>query len=477
MDINSWLTIITVLIAILAFFPKEERVLLQMKLPKMESFFIFVILFIVIPYLIYFPQFLARFPFLKTFTVPNGLAPANIAFGLFYVIFFWMMVTLLWRRPRIRSNAKIITYFEAILVEQPFAIFFSLFRKYSPEKLNEKNWFLYRNLILHPVFLEGISKLQPAYLLNHWQNLEGENELKQVLLPFLSNPKSAYYTEIKAHEGVSSLLKSSPLLQTILVTNLDSNLKNRLLPIMSDFVKSRIRLERGKGQSIYNAPHEFVHIRADEGYDLPIYYHLRFIHLLYATAITNKVEVSGNMYSLFEGFIREMLQNMDPSKDEGEYPSNYHWLISEMFRSIDEWLEDFGGEHMAQEDADYAETKYTCYNPNSVYVDFIPSFFNFSIQALYEGLEKGKVVVSFIARQYHYYMFSYYFSHYATEELKKSIEENVIQKIPENILEEVIDFTLDERFASNYHTLSQAYFRGSATDKQMQQRLHSVLFS
>lgn len=80
--------------------------------------------------------------------------------------------------------------------------------------------------------------------------------------------------------------------------------------MISDLSKKLIRSERGKSESIYLQPHPHVHTKGEEGYDLPLYYHIRFISLMYDNAITNKVDTHPHMHTLFGGMIEETVNNL-----------------------------------------------------------------------------------------------------------------------------------------------------------------------
>ncbi|WP_127132499.1 hypothetical protein [Pseudoflavitalea rhizosphaerae] len=451
MDINTWLTVVTIFIGVITVLPKEERTLLQLKLHKAELLVFFALLFIAIPYLIFFPQVVGRWPWFRRFTIKEGFNPTNIAFGIFYGLFIWIVVRFLVIRPVGRVNGKIIDYFKNALTELPFPQFFSLFTKYSSPTLQKRDWHLYQEIILQPEFLQGMSKHRPAYVNNLWELLD-ESDFKIVLKPFLTDTTSVYYEETKANDGSYTVLRNLPFLNSILVKNLLINRENGLLYLISDFSKEQLRAEKGKMHSIYLQSHYYQHTKGEEGYDLPVFYHIRFIALMYSTAITNKVDTYPHMHTLFEGMIDEMLTNLNVeigNRDE-EYPTNYHWLIGEIFSSASHWLNLFGSEHVKPGNDAMPESDYIYFKKESTYIDFIPSCLGNCLRSLYKGVKENKINIKFVARMMYYSVLSEYFSHNLKNELRASIEENVIKNIPNEYVEQILDLALDERFAGDF---------------------------
>lgn len=459
MDINTWLTVVTIFIGVITVLPKEERTLLQLKLHKIEYALFFTLLFVVIPYLILFPQIAGRWPVLWNFTVKDGFNPGNIAFAIFYALFFWIIGRFLFLRPVGRVNSKIIDYLKNALTELPFPQFFSLFVKYSPSKLQLRDWEQYKEVVLQPEFLQGVSKHRPSFVNNLWGLLD-ETDFKMVFKPFLTDPNSVYYGEIKGNDGSNSILSNSPFLNSILIKNLMKSRENGILYIISDFSKEQIRAEKSKIHSIYLQPHHYQHTQGEEGYDLPVYYHIRFIALMYSTAIINRVDTYPHMHTLFQGMIDEMIANLNSgaAEQDGEYPTNYHWLIGEVFSSASHWLNLFGSEHIKPGDNVIPESDYIYFNKKSTYIDFIPSCLGFCLNSLYKGVEEHKINIQFVARMMYYNVLSEYFSHNLKEEMRSSIEENIIKNIPKGYIESILDLALDERFAGDFSQLKNKRF-------------------
>jgi hypothetical protein len=442
MDINGWLTVITVFTAIFALLPREDLVLSFQRTNKIEKWLVFAILLFVIPYLIVFPQLTGRWPELKKLGFSWGFAPANIAFALFFLCFLWLLLRLFFIKPNGKANSKTIEYYLELLSEKSFEEFFKIFTKYTSPKEINKNWNNFEEIVFQPKFLNGVSNYQPTYLLQFWDNFSSEEDFQSIFRLFLENQNSAYYKEIKEHWNSYSLLSDKPFLNNVLKDNLQQSIHNNLIPIVSDFALNHLHLEHDK-TSIYNQPHFYSKIREEEGYDLPIYYHIRFIGLLYSSAIRNKVDISTlshrntNMQFIFSTMVNEMINNVQVNDENfnKEYPTNYHWLIGEIFSITVNWVSNFGNDY---------------YSEKSSYNTFIPFSFSLSMDELYKGFERNKISQGFINSMIYYHMLSNYFDFSIKPDFKSSIEDEVISRIPEKHLKPILKFALNERFAINY---------------------------
>lgn len=473
MDINGWLTVVTVFIALIAFLPQHERNLLQIKLPKWEIYGSFILLIILIPYLLLFRKLETRIPILSKMTFKGGFEPCNIAFFLFYLIFLWILTRLFVIKPRRKTNHNTINYFNRIISELPFPQFFSLFLKYSEPPNTKAEWTVYRPLIMNPEFLKGIQQYQSNYVFKFLKFIGSDADFKSLMLPIIKDTQSVYFTEIKKNDGFQSISQRSPFLLGLAVSHLQQSLKLGLRQIVSDSAKTLIRLERGKMTSPYLQEHLYGHMRGEEGYDLPVYYHIRFIALLYSTAIQNLINTHPHMHTIYGGMVEEMVKNLDETGHypEREFPTNYHWLINEIFGEISNWLDLFGTESTRTNENFETEDGYFYYKDNSTYIDFIPSCFHFTANELFKGFDQDRITSAFIAKIFHYHLFGYYFRHDAKLAILTSIEQNVIRQIPNQLLADIFDKTLDEHFASSYEKFIARQFSGDAREVERQDRL------
>lgn len=450
MDINGWLTVITVFTAIFALLPKEDLFLRFLSTSRFERYLFVIINIALIPYLLFFEKIVQRWSCFGKYTFSWGFDPENIAFVLFYTSFLWLLFRLFAKPNNNNFNDKILRYYKDLLYEKPFDDFFKLFTKYTTAQHIADNWEYYKTIFLQPVFLKNIIERKPAYLLQFWEKFNSENDFQSIFRLFLENRNSAYYAEIKEHWNSYSLLNDKPFLNTVIKDNLQQSIDNGILMVFTDHVSNHLQAEYGKA-SIYNQEHYHPRISEDEGFDLPVYYHIRFIGLMYSSAIKNRIDISAishkytNMQTIYSGMVEQMINNIIvvEEKTNQEYPTNYHWLISEIFNLQRHWLTSFGDIH-------YEEERY--FDTDSSYVSFIPFSISLCLSELYKGLNNRKITIEFLNRIIYYNILSHYFKG-LNDTLKASIEENVIKGFPNELLREILDFALNEKFAINFNDL------------------------
>lgn len=279
-----------------------------------------------------------------------------------------------------------------------------------------------------------------------------EDDFRKELIKLLSDKNSIYYSELKEHWNSYSLINSLPFLNELVNRLLHKSIEFGLLPIISDFVKRHLYYDK-EAKYLYNQPHIYIHISEEEGYNLPVFYHIKFIGILYVTAIKNKIDIDSvahfykNMQSIFSSMIQGMIDNLQATGIDHtkEYPTNYHWLIAEIFNIENNWLDRFN-------DEDY-------FVEASSYLDFIPFNLRLCFSELYKGVHQNKISEEFLVRKYYYGVLSDYLSIAMNDHLRSSIEKNIISEIPNEITKPLFDFCFDEKFAMSYDSFCQGRFR------------------
>lgn len=459
MDINGWLTVITVFTAIFALVPRQELILSFHRSRSVEKWSIFILIIAVIPYLILFPKLANRSKFFRGFYVEWGVSPSTLAFLLFYFA-FWLIIIRLLKPQKASTDETTIKYFVELLSKQPFEEFFGLFTKYTSTKEIDRHWNAYTEIMFHPKFVRGILIYKTSFLLQFWSKFSTEEDFQSIFRLFLDNEQSAYYSEIREHWNSSSLLGDKPFLNTVLHSYLVQSIDNGVLIVLSDYVISHLQKEHG-ATSIYNQHHYYSRISENEGFELPLYYHILFVGFLYSTAIQNGVDISTlskrytNMQSIYSNMIDKMIDNLvvNPEDELLEYPTNYHWLIGRIFSVNLDWLTSFSQRY---------------FSPQSSYIDFIPFSFSRCMAELFKGFERKKIKQDFINRMLYYYVLSDYLNptlssgndNYGLNKVMKlSIEQNIIECIPNEHLEPVLEFALNEKYALHYYNLVKGEFR------------------
>jgi len=303
--------------------------------------------------------------------------------------------------------------------------------------------------------------------LDMFSNKESFNkELNKII----SDENSAYYSEIKEHWNGYSLMENMPLLNSIIKERLPKSIEYGLLPFIADLVKKHLYNNK-ESKYLYNQPHIHLHNSEDEGYDMPVYYQIRFIGILYATAILNKIDIDTvaprykNMQTIYSSMIEGMIDNLTIQPEveyEKEYPTNYHWLIGEIFSTTGYWLNAFN------EEENFVES--------FSYTDFIAFNISLCLSQLYMAVKNKKISLKFLVNQCYYGAINDYFSPLTNDAIRASMEKNIIANIPNEFIEPILDFSLDEAFAIHFHS----FINGNlglliTSEKQILNRLRKFL--
>jgi hypothetical protein len=326
------------------------------------------------------------------------------------------------------------------------------------------------------------------YILEHWKqktviNTTVSNEVpvnmfsnketfNKELNKIIADENSAYYSEIREHWNGYSLIESMPLLNSIIKEHLPKSIEYGLLPLIADLVQKHLYNNKDC-KYLYNQSLIHLHNSEDQGHDMPVYYHIRFIGILYATAILNKIDINtaapnyGNMQTIFSSIIKGMIDNLTIQPEveyEKEYPTNYHWLIGEIFHTTGYWLDAFNKE-------EYFVESYS-------YTDFIPYNISLCLSQLYKAVKNDKISLKFLVSQCYYGAINDYLSPLTNDTIRVSMEKNIIANIPNQFIEPILDFSLDEAFAIHFHNFKNDNFgfqdRG---EKQILNRLRGFLLA
>ncbi len=279
-----------------------------------------------------------------------------------------------------------------------------------------------------------------------------KEEFKKYFKKLLLDKNSAYYSELREHWNTHTLRNDSVVLTEIIQTSLAKAVEYDLLPMINDFVAEHLNYD-GSAKYIYNSPHVYMHVREDEGYNLPVYVHICFIGILYSTAIANKIDIdrvaqnSGTMRSIYSSMVKYIVANIERNinSDDLEYPSNYHWLIGEILGITDNWITLFN-------EPEYFDTNFS-------YLQDIATITGYCLDELYHGEEAEVLPDTFVVRQVYYHSLSTYFSSLTNDEIRGSFEEHIIKNIPQKLFRRVLKFSLDEKFALSVDQFISGRFR------------------
>ncbi len=467
MNPGTWLTIIGLFIAFIAFFPREEFKVIQLKIYRIEIYILLTTLFFLIPFLIFFDGISSRISFFQFFTVQGGIASHTIAFIVTYITILWTVVRILWHPPKKIVNQCLIDYYSQLLNEVSFEKFTSVFLKYESNNLIIKNWQLYKSIILNPIFIEGIFKLRQHYFLNFWNKLSTKEEFQSILKTLINYKNSIYYTELTQNRNSYSLLPDKPLLNILILVNIQQSMDFGVIKFISSIGNHHLQSHSNYGgASIYNQKYA-TYFHDDGGFHLELLYHINFIGVLYFTNINMNRDIGSmsnyrNMQSIFSQWINNIINNISlpDEKTYSEYPTNYHWLISQMITESSRWLDLFNeDEH---------------YNEDFSYNTFIPMCIGLSFEELFKGHDKKKITIDFIKSKAILIISYFYFAYESKKLLLEKLEEYFILKIPKELIEDILGACLDHRFVLDYSSFKSKDYRFPVIHGWEKERLENL---
>jgi hypothetical protein len=448
MSLSDWFTAFGLFIAVYALFSSEERRILALKLERADPYFFLSALFGTL-ILIKYNDVYHRFNYLKCFDVSWGINSSNWALILFLSAAIYYAIKL-YRIPSKLPSPDLINYYQT-LMKQDFKTFFRLFNKYEKSANNNEHFDTYKLIVFEPAFLEGVSD-QPYYYTNLLDKIDKET-FRKYFTGLLNNHNSIFYKELSLNADTKLVNEENYFLYKLLHTSPGLFFNIGGLTILRDWHVKYLESEKLKrAQSVYNQNPELV----VQGFELslPLYLHIVFIRLVYQEAIVQKIDPSAldnsytNMQSIFSNLIEKIIGCIDVSTykqhESAEYPLKYHYLISEIFDTIDGWMDWYN------EDKNF-ETQ-------SSLLSFFPSCMRWCLQELIKGYESGVIPEDFVLRVYHYHLMLIYYKHDLKEELAAEIENKCILEIPANLLEDILTYSLDEEFALSYREFKEGEF-------------------
>lgn len=240
------------------------------------------------------------------------------------------------------------------------------------------------------------------------------------------------------------------------------SLKNGLLDILADYIQEHL-LGESSSNSLYNRMHSYNRVREDEGFNMPLYYHIRFFGLMHSYAIESRSKDHPRILTFYSTITETIIKNLRQPQDfelDSEYPTNYHWLVGEICDIIHNWAGSFGEEY---------------YDNKSDYNSHIPFIFQKVMEGIYTGFDSGKISQNFLHSRMYYGILTTYFDSRVNDEFKTQIEEEVIRNIPASYTAGIFDFALDEKFAISYDHLQKGRYGRVGREIKIQKRLKEFL--
>jgi len=466
MIVTDWLTIIGIALAIFAIYPSTERTLISLKLYKLELWSIIIFLFFTL-YLIKFNEISNTLRFLQIFTVKWGFKSENWALIIFLLLLIYSAWRILFNISRCIPNEKTINYYIE-LIKLDFEEFIRLFFKYERKSGKLENYDTYKEIVFNPKFLSELSFRIPDYHNNLIKIMDNE-KFSLYFGQIINNDQSIFYKELSQNENSYLVEDYNEFLFELLHVNPGRFIDIGGLKLIRNWYLGHLQNEKIKAvHSIYNQSPELLIDNYKN--QLPLYFHIQFIELLYNEAIEQKIDISTlstkytNMLTIFSAMIEKIVDNLNKeiierNKNE-EYPTNYHYLISKIFSTIGHWFDAF-----IEEDK---------YNNNNSLVTFIPSCFGLCAEQLFKGYNKGLIRIDFVSEIYNYHLIDNYFSSKLETYLLSEINEKCIKIIPKEHIKKILNYCLNERLALSYYDFIKKEFLKPTLKKFEQTRLETL---
>lgn len=214
MTLSDWFTIITILLAVLAFFSQTERKILLLKTRKWNLAVTGIILFFIIPILLFYEKLILVFPVLNKppFSFSNRFLPSASAWAfilIFIAIGFWVW-WFSFKLKKVKPSEELIQHYLKSMNTMPFENLFQLFIKYEETQLEEAiNFKVYGHLLANERFFNSALNYNPNLYLGIIQKLDAKIILDS-RLPVIVKDKINALTAEQKRLGVSSPYNYEP---------------------------------------------------------------------------------------------------------------------------------------------------------------------------------------------------------------------------------------------------------------------------
>jgi hypothetical protein len=215
MQISDWLTIISIMLASFAFFSNTERKILFIKTKVFFRVTTLIILFLLIPILIYYDKLAVAFPFLyrEPFLFNSKFLPNSNdwAFILFFILIGFWIWGFLYRLEKVRPTKKLIDHYLQSSKLIPFDELFRLFIKYESKQLrNPNNSSIYTPLLTNELFFHAALDYSPNTYVGFVEGIDSV-EIINSKLPVLIRDKVNALARKNKRLGVVSEYNYEPV--------------------------------------------------------------------------------------------------------------------------------------------------------------------------------------------------------------------------------------------------------------------------
>lgn len=215
MQLSDWFTIIAILLAVLAFFSQAERKVLLHKTSKWQIGITTIVLFLIIPFLLFYKDLANVFSFLNEspFIFHNRFLPGPSGWA-FILIFISIGYWIWWFSVRLKKAApteRLIDHYIKSMNVMPFEDLFRLFIKYEETQLEETAHFkMYSSLLANEMFFNSALDYNPKLFIGIIGNLDAKSILDSELPIVIRDKVNAIAAE-QGRLGTTSLYNYEPI--------------------------------------------------------------------------------------------------------------------------------------------------------------------------------------------------------------------------------------------------------------------------
>ena len=215
MQLSDWFTIISILLAALAFFSQEERKILLLKINRWHLGITGIVLFLFIPFLLFYERLATVLIFLNAppFAFHSRFlpGPSGWAFILIFISIGYWIWWFSFRLKKVEPTEELMNHYIKSMNTMPFEDLFRLFIKYEETQLEETaNFKFYSSLLTNEMFFNSALDYNPKLFIGIISNLDAKSILDSELPVVIRDKVNAIAAE-QCRLGTISLYNYEPI--------------------------------------------------------------------------------------------------------------------------------------------------------------------------------------------------------------------------------------------------------------------------
>ena len=207
MEISDLISIISIILAIIAFLNENERELIFNKFSR-NDVIILLLYFIFVNYLIFFESLLSRFPDTLSNFINNKLPSAKVwAYILSVLMISWVLWKVFWGKFPKKNNISLFKFYNNLLQQNKYDLILKTYQKFTPESN-----FVVEKIINNSRFLNNTSSYNEELIKSIIENKDYKSSklflTNNYIESQLTNEHSCLLSEFSLSEFHLELLKN-----------------------------------------------------------------------------------------------------------------------------------------------------------------------------------------------------------------------------------------------------------------------------